>query len=269
MNIPNANRHDLKDFEPAGQSTFPTKNLNGGYEWQTIYFKRPVIDVVDGANAPPTENDRDRYILLQLSTSVVHSQWDGNSFNDIVEYINDDDAWKAETPVESVWADVQDKNTLYRFDGTNWDSLLSIVGGYANNVDFFPNGRENKGNYPAGLTKDFDGDGTGDAPVYITGFVPSDFGSITEMVLEVIPDGGFTNGDIDISSQYGAVGEQFDAHSESDTASTYNLTSGEITEIDISGLFGNLAAGDRFGVKVDNHETTGLYVTRIRLKYDI
>lgn len=101
---------------------------------------------------------------------------------------------------------------------------------------------------------------------------PHDFTTITALVLVGAPSAGAAGAskDIDLSSDYGGIGELTNVHSESDTATVYDLTgtSGEWTEIDISGVFSSLAAGDFCGLQV-NHMGIGgaIDYIGIRLRY--
>lgn len=102
---------------------------------------------------------------------------------------------------------------------------------------------------------------------FITGHVPHDFGSVVELVAVVIPNGTSATFNLDISSMYAAAGEAYNANGESDAASTYNLTENQMTEIDLSGIFSSIAAGDYFGVLIENHGAFDLKVLGVRLKY--
>ena len=64
--------------------------------------------------------------------------------------------------------------------------------------------------------------------------------------------------DIDLYSNYHAAGENYNNHSESDTTSTYDFTgmTDKGIEIDISGIFSNIQAGDLCGIQVD-HKSIG------------
>lgn len=120
-----------------------------------------------------------------------------------------------------------------------------------------------------GATKEFFvpatyGDGTHQAfvdyPVWYCGavdkfaavafYVPADFNSITEAVFVGVPANTQAAANYDIYSDYAAAGELYNAHSESDLASTYNVTINIMTEIDISGILSALAAGDYVGVRL-------------------
>ena len=80
-------------------------------------------------------------------------------------------------------------------------------------------------------------------------FIPADFSSITDVVGVLQPRQTHANAGIDIFSAYGADGQAYNAHSENDTASTYNITTNQIYELDLSGILSSLAAGDYVGVQ--------------------
>ncbi len=116
----------------------------------------------------------------------------------------------------------------------------------------------------------------GDYPVAILGtnkiarcsfFVPNDFSAITSAVVVIIPAATGGTEDFDIYSDYAASGEAYATNSESDAATTYNVTASEVTEIDISGILSALAAGDYVGIRFDNKEATNVNVVGVRFKY--
>jgi len=99
--------------------------------------------------------------------------------------------------------------------------------------------------------------------------IPDDFGSLIELVLVGIPAASFTNQDIDLLSDYGAVGELKDANSEADTTSVRSGTADTILEYDISGIFTAIEAGDYCGLQVD-HNSIGVTVgyLGVRMRYN-
>lgn len=116
-NIPNKidgehARHYPRDYEPADVETVPEKTIQSTFEWRRKFWQGPVINLVDGASAPPTEIDGDRYVILELSTSVEHADWDGFSFNDIIQFDDTTDSWYGFTPTS-------DDNGLILFDKTS------------------------------------------------------------------------------------------------------------------------------------------------------
>lgn len=86
----------------------------------------------------------------------------------------------------------------------------------------------------------------------ITFRVPFDFVSLISLEIIGKADGDAVAVSIDLSSDYGAVGQSTTTHSETDTTTTYNFTSGIQTATDISGVFSSLAAGDSCGLFWDN-----------------
>ncbi len=107
-------------------------------------------------------------------------------------------------------------------------------------------GLTNKGDFPGG-------DGVTGADVSRVSFrCPDNFSSITTAVIMVIPEDTQGAANWDITSDYGAVGEAFTTHSESDAATTYNVTADQIFEVDVSGILTSLAAGDYVGLGISN-----------------
>lgn len=98
--------------------------------------------------------------------------------------------------------------------------------------------------------------------------VPADFSSLTSAHLIVIPHGSQAAANWDILSDYGAVGQSYDNHSESDTVTTYNVTDNVTFAIDISGILTSLAAGDYVGICLQQkHDDHDVYVVGVRLVY--
>lgn len=91
--------------------------------------------------------------------------------------------------------------------------------------------------------------------------MPSDFLSITRLVLIASPSAGAAGSgkDIDLFSDYATIGELFNAHSESDTTTTYDFTgdTDKLIEMDISGVFSSVTALDMCGVFVDHNAIGG------------
>lgn len=99
--------------------------------------------------------------------------------------------------------------------------------------------------------------------------IPADFNSITEAVILAWWNGDKANTNLDIYSNYAAVGEVKDMHSQSDTVSTYSFTAYVMREISISGILSSLAAGDYVGISLKLTTDPGgqLYILGVRFKY--
>jgi len=95
----------------------------------------------------------------------------------------------------------------------------------------------------------------------ITFGAPIDFSHLASLYLVAIPPAGAAEPDVDIDlySHYGAVGELYNTHSESDTTTLYDFTNqaNKITKIDITHLFSNLSGGDICGLCIDHQGTPG------------
>ena len=119
-----------------------------------------------------------------------------------------------------------------------------------------------KGDFPAAPLR------TSTDEAFIAFFVPADFTTIVNAVIIVSPASTQAAADWDITSDYAAAGEAFNANSESDTASTYNVTNNILFEVDISGILSALAASDYVGVQIDSgNNAHDLDVIGIRFKY--
>jgi hypothetical protein len=84
-----------------------------------------------------------------------------------------------------------------------------------------------------------------------------------------IPNASFSNKGIYLSSVYGAVGEAYNTHAETDNAKTFSGTGNQWIAINVASVFTALAAGDICGVRVD-HQSIGTTINYIgvRLRYN-
>jgi len=98
--------------------------------------------------------------------------------------------------------------------------------------------------------------------------VPADFKTLLKLVMVAIPNNTQNNGPFALSSQYGAVGEQSDAHSETDPGGTVSTIANETFELDISSVFSALSAGDACGLDLNqNGITGGVHYLGVLLQY--
>jgi hypothetical protein len=90
--------------------------------------------------------------------------------------------------------------------------------------------------------------------------VPSSFTSLIGANVIVVPGTTLSAADIDLTSDYGQTGDQFDANSEVDLTQTYPWLAGEITELDVSSVLSGIKANDTVGFVLDNNSVTGGYI---------
>lgn len=126
-NLPNSELHNPKDFSLADNNTFLTRDICDTLQWKNITWDFPVLDFVDGSLAPPTENDGDRYVLLLLTGTSVHADWDNAAFDDIVEFCDLDldgtaEAWSRKIPVTGHRVYDETTNDDWRYDAS-WTQL--------------------------------------------------------------------------------------------------------------------------------------------------
>lgn len=101
--------------------------------------------------------------------------------------------------------------------------------------------------------------------VYFNFCIPSDFTSLTEAKVVMIPDATETVS-IDIDTDYGASGEQYNNHSEAVSNSTAGANSGQLLEMSVAGALTLLSANDYVGMKI-NSDTTTLRIIGLRVLY--
>jgi len=97
--------------------------------------------------------------------------------------------------------------------------------------------------------------------------IPQDYTATTSIVMVAIPESTGSGKDIDLTSDYGAAGETFNIHSESNVAITYTFTTDQIDEFDISSVFSSIAAGDYCGLLWDHNGVGTVKIIGIRLRY--
>lgn len=95
---------------------------------------------------------------------------------------------------------------------------------------------------------------------YLSWFIPLSFVSLVSLDLIFIPTAAAAGAgkDIDLFSDYAAVGELSTTHSEADTTSVYNLgTTSTLGSIDVSDIFSSLSANDHCGLQVKHNSIGG------------
>ncbi len=102
--------------------------------------------------------------------------------------------------------------------------------------------------------------------------IPSDFQSLNSLQLIGAPTAGAAGAgkDIDLTSSYGAIGENAANHSESDLGTLYNTGTTDVWfGIDLSVVFSTLSASDFCGVMADHNSIGGsINYVGIVLNYD-
>ena len=121
------------------------------------------------------------------------------------------------------------------------------------------------------MWNDWGGASAGSATQFVvtTFKVPHDFSAIVNAELLVFPGSTTGTANHDIFSLYCAVGEAYNTHSESDTATTYNWVSSQLFAIDVSGILSSLSADDYVSIK-SLYPSGGNYtylVLGVRFKY--
>lgn len=100
--------------------------------------------------------------------------------------------------------------------------------------------------------------------------VPSDFTTLTTAEIIVIPQVTDGAANWDINSDYGADGEAYNLHSETDAASTYNVVINQLFAVDISGILSALAADDYVGITLKLADALDdVFVVGLWIKYAI
>ena len=113
--LPEDQLHEAKGFTTASNNTYLKKNQDGSSEWLAEYWLEPVLGVVTGASAPPTESTGHRYIIT--AASGHHADWDSPSQHEIVEF--DGTSWVGITAVDGMRVVDLSDDSVYYFN-TAW-----------------------------------------------------------------------------------------------------------------------------------------------------
>lgn len=176
--------------------------------------------------------------------------------------INDD--FNSGYQVLSCWVNTTSKQCFVCTDSTVgaavWSSMpAGNIGHYqfyaVNGNDFYPGS-----SYATVVV-------AANADIHITFAAPSNMGRFGKAYVIILPTQTSTNKTINITTQYAAIGEQFNTH----TANTNNLlldfVQGQMKAIDITSMLSSLAAGDFVGVYVKQNSIgqymhyLGVYIT--------
>ena len=87
--------------------------------------------------------------------------------------------------------------------------------------------------------------------------IPDDFVALVSFQAIMIPGSTNATANIDLASDYAALGEAFNVNSETDTTSTYSLTINLMTGISLATVATNISAGDFFGVTITHNAIGG------------
>ncbi len=101
---------------------------------------------------------------------------------------------------------------------------------------------------------------------FMSFLVPDDFLTLLEAKIYVFPAATQAAANWDIGAIYCGTGQAYNTHVASDVATTYNVTDGQLFEVDISSLLSSLAIGDIVGVtlllsnSLHDVKVLGLYI---------
>ncbi len=158
--------------------------------------------------------------------------------------------------------------TITPNDGANTITFDAAGGGGSDTVEvFFPaGGSDNYENYSVKKANNLI------RTAVFTFYIPEDFNSLISLTLFAFPsvDVAGPGKDIDLFSQYCSVGESYNMHESSEVLTVYDFTgmADKLIEIDISGVYDFISAGDFCGLRVLHNDIGGdIYYLGILLKY--
>lgn len=108
--------------------------------------------------------------------------------------------------------------------------------------------------------------GAGDEDFSFT--IPDDFNELVSLHIEQLPINTFTDESIELTSNYGKDGENYQTHVELDSTGVYSGVAAVWGDLDLSSVFSSLGAGDRCGVEIDHNAIgTTVHYKHIHLRY--
>lgn len=222
------------------------------------------VDALPGTSGDPSSSNRyvtdqdPRNTNARTPTGSAGGQLGGTYPNPDVRGIRETSG-----PTELTIGDIPDGYNLQR----SGSSVIGVepIDSPTKEVFYLAEGNSNTGDF---RTRSIGASGSWNFTFYI----PHDFNSIIDLVAVAAATGGGAVGtgkDIDLSSDYGGIGEQGTVNSETDTASTYTIPAvGELFELDLTPVFSNLDPGDICGVNIDHNGIGGsVDYLGIRLRY--
>jgi hypothetical protein len=96
---------------------------------------------------------------------------------------------------------------------------------------------------------------------------PPDFVSIVSLIAVCIPASTVPAANIDITSNYAAIGELHTANTETDTTATYALVADTFFGVDLAPVFTGAVAGDQAGILLDHTGTGNVDYIAVELVY--
>lgn len=98
-------------------------------------------------------------------------------------------------------------------------------------------------------------------------FAPHDFNTLVSLQVIFIADTAITGTGLNLNSDYGAIGENYSNHSESQNNVSVSASAGDIVAGNLSSVFSNLAAQDFCGIRIRFNTGTTNKVLGILLRY--
>jgi len=190
---------------------------------------------------------------------------DCNQYQHLQHVIENLDAFPP-GPVEGQIVHRSDENKTYVYNGTEWIEISkggtkeffyhavvgnASIGGTSYSHQYYPCVRVADGEV-----------------AFINLYVPYDFKSLISTAVVFIPVNNANPARLDVDIQHASAGEQFNNHIASGIYPGLNLVQDEITELDFTGDFTVLGAGDYIGVLVFNDTGVNLDFLGVRMKYE-
>lgn len=99
-------------------------------------------------------------------------------------------------------------------------------------------------------------------------FMPPDFSSLIEAKVILIPLADSTTQNFDVNTDFGAIGEVYNFHSNSITTPALTLTNTQLYGVDVSMALSGTAAGDFVGLAIDKNVNEALVYLGVYIAYN-
>jgi len=204
------NKHTAKGFQSGVGGSFPIRNENGQQTFEVLVDLPNAIAFVDGNAAPPTTNNGDIYVLVDLGNGAVDSAWGTINSLDYNSWVRKNQSvWLPINPIDGQFCWDLNTSKQYRFNGSAWVEVAEnathtgeVTGATALTVDkvaitnkttvtadaadyVLISDSSDSGNLKKALVSDFGGGG-GKVAIYDSSGVPTFYATLSDAMAAAV-----------------------------------------------------------------------------------